>query len=371
MGPGDVAGEAADLLVDNPYREHLRALRALALYRAGRQAEALADIAGHRTRMADDLGVDVSTEVGELEVAILRQDPALGAPQSSGRALRGYLLGPRIGGSAHSVVHRATQPSVDRQVAVKIIRGPRANDPDFVRRFPAQATTVARLAHPHIVPLYDYWRDAEQAYVVLRWIEGGNLTDTLAEHPTTPSTLADVVAQIADALDFAHSRGVIHGNIKPSNVLLDHDGNAYLTDFGIATDSAGAANTEGSMDSEAFTAPELLSGDDAGPAADVYSLGVLVNLMLARGPLPPGAAAEHEPAGDDRGLPGTVETGDPRLRLRPRLTRGPSHRQRTQRPPPFGGGTGHRARGARVGGAEAPESRPRQPLSGAGGVRGT
>ena len=312
LGTGDVAGEAADLLVDNPYRERLRTLRALALYRAGRQAEALADIAEHRTRMTDELGVDVSTEVSELEVAILRQDPVLGAPQSAGRALRGYLLGPRIGGSAHSVVHRATQPSVDRQVAVKIIRGPRANDPDFIRRFPAQATTVARLAHPHIVPLYDYWRDAGQAYVVLRWIEGGNLTDALAEHPLTLADVADVVAQVADALDFAHSRGVIHRNVKPSNVLLDPDGHAYLTDFGIATHAGGAGRNAGSLDPDAFTAPELHRGD-AGPAADVFALGGLVNLMLAQGPRPPSTSGQYEPTRDDRGLTARVRTGDPQL----------------------------------------------------------
>ncbi len=195
---------------------------------------------------------------------------------------------------------------------MKIIRGPRANDPDFVRRFPAQATTVARLAHPHIVPLYDYWRDAEQAYVVMRWIEGGSLTDALAEHPMTPSDVADVVAQVADALDFAHSRGVIHRNVKPSNVLLDRDGNAYLTDFGIATHARGAEHTARSLDTDAFAAPELLRGD-AGRAADVFSLGVLVNLMLARGPQPPGAPGEHEPAGDDGGLAAPVPTGDPQL----------------------------------------------------------
>lgn len=285
-GADDVIAEAARLVDRDPYRERLVAIHALALYRAGRQAEALAALADHRRLLADELGVDPSAEVRDLEVAILRQEPSLASSAASGRRLRGYRLGRRIGAGAHSVVYRATQPSVDRDVAIKVVRRELANDPAFIRRFAGEAQTVARLSHPHIVPLHDFWREADQAFLVMRWVEGGSLEAALASGPLEVHRAARIVAEVAAALDFAHRRGVVHRDVKPSNVLLDADDNAYLCDFGIAL--ADQPDTDfpdrRSVGSPAFAAPEQFDGAPAAPAADVYALGVLLYASLTGSP---------------------------------------------------------------------------------------
>ncbi|MDH3307841.1 MAG: winged helix-turn-helix domain-containing protein, partial [Acidimicrobiia bacterium] len=168
----DVAADAERLILENPYREQLTAIRATALYRSGRQVEAIEGLEQHRSRMREDLGVDPSPELQELEVKILNHDPDLAASDAGGRRLRGYRLGNRIGEGAYSIVYRATQPSIGREVAVKVIRKELANERDFIRRFEVEAQLVARLQHPRIVPLYDFWREADSAYLVMPWLEG-------------------------------------------------------------------------------------------------------------------------------------------------------------------------------------------------------
>jgi DNA-binding SARP family transcriptional activator/WD40 repeat protein len=154
------------------------------------------------------------------------------------RGLPGYELREQVGSGAFGVVHRAYQPSVGREVAIKIIKPEYANDPDFVRHFEVEAQLVARLEHPHIVPLHDYWRTPEGAYLVMRWLGGGTLADKIATGSLTIDETHDVLADIGPALDFAHRRGVVHRDIKASNVLLDDEGGSYLSDFGIASDVA-------------------------------------------------------------------------------------------------------------------------------------
>ncbi|HEX5690487.1 MAG TPA: protein kinase, partial [Roseiflexaceae bacterium] len=93
----------------------------------------------------------------------------------TGRLIKGYALQDEIGVGGYGAVYRATQPSVGREVAIKVILPQYANHPDFIRRFEAEAQIVARLEHPHIVPLYDYWREPDSAYLVMRWLRGGSL----------------------------------------------------------------------------------------------------------------------------------------------------------------------------------------------------
>ena len=154
------------------------------------------------------------------------------------RGLRGYELREEIGSGAFGVVHRAYQPSVGREVAIKIVRPEFANDPQFIRRFEVEAQLVARLEHPHIVPLHDYWRNPDGAYLVMRWLGGGTLKDEIASSRLSIDEAHGLLADIGPALAFAHRRGVVHRDIKLSNVLLDDEGGAYLTDFGIASDIA-------------------------------------------------------------------------------------------------------------------------------------
>ena len=135
---------------------------------------------------------------------------------------------------ASATAYRAYQPAVGREVAIKVIRPELANDPAFIRRFQAEAQVVATLEHPHIVPLYDYWREPDAAYLVMRLMRGGSLAAVLERGALTSAADLTMVDQLGNALQTAHRSGVVHGDINPDNVLLDGDGNAYLSDFGIA-----------------------------------------------------------------------------------------------------------------------------------------
>jgi WD40 repeat protein/DNA-binding SARP family transcriptional activator len=198
-----------------------------------------------------------------------------------GRMIRGYELRERIGAGDFGVVYRAYQPSVGREVAVKCIRPEYGNQPAFIRRFETEARLVAGLEHPHIVALYDFWRGPEGAYLVMRWMRGGNLRTALARGPWNPGPALRLLDQIGSALTFAHRRGVVHRDIKPGNVLLDEDGNAYLSDFGIAMHGVDASESHRPLTSSpAYVAPEEVTGGVLSPGADVYALGLLTFELL-------------------------------------------------------------------------------------------
>jgi len=167
------------------------------------------------------------------------QPGEIGLTDLSGRAVKGFQLGEKIGSGGYGVVYRAIQPSVERDVAVKIILPRYANHPNFIRRFEAEAQLIARLEHPHIVPLYDYWREPDAAYLIMRLLRGGSLEEQLNEGPIPIKLIHQYIQQIGLALDVAHRNGVIHRDIKPANVLLDEETNAYLADFGIAKNLEG------------------------------------------------------------------------------------------------------------------------------------
>src|SRR5512139_1360079 len=147
----------------------------------------------------------------------------IGREDLTGRAIRGYALAERIGMGGMGSVYRALQPNVEREVAVKIILPAFANHPDFIRRFEAEAQLVARLEHPHIVPLYDYWREPGVAYLVMRLLRGGNIQNLLGQGALSIEMTSRMLEQICLALNAAHRIGVIHRDLKPANVLLDED----------------------------------------------------------------------------------------------------------------------------------------------------
>jgi transcriptional regulator with XRE-family HTH domain len=150
----------------------------------------------------------------------------IGKEDLSGRAIRGYTLAERIGMGGFGVVYRAVQPLVDREVAVKIIMPEYADHPDFIRRFEAEAQIVARLEHPHIVPLYDYWREPAVAYLVMRLLRGGSVEGRLNDGALPLDVVAEIINQVGAALHTAHRVGIVHRDLKPANILLDEDGNA-------------------------------------------------------------------------------------------------------------------------------------------------
>ena len=149
-----------------------------ALARSDRREEALAQYECCQRQLREELGMAPSARTMALYGRIASGDMDLAAPIAP--AVRGYELLEEIGAGAFGAVHKAYQPAVDRQVAVKIILPQYANQPEFIRRFEVEAQTVARLEHPHIVPLYDYWREPDGAYLVMRYLQGGSLVRSLA-----------------------------------------------------------------------------------------------------------------------------------------------------------------------------------------------
>ncbi|MGD8752274.1 MAG: serine/threonine-protein kinase, partial [Anaerolineales bacterium] len=199
-----------------------------------------------------------------------------------GQEIRGYMLHERIGAGGFGVVYRAYQAAADREVAIKVILPEYASHPEFVRRFEAEVHTIAKLEHPHIVPLYDCWRDETGAYLVMRWLPGKSLRDVLADGPMKTEAVGRLLGHIAEALDEAHKHGVVHRDLKPENILLDESDNAYLTDFGIAKDIGGEKLTRtgeiiGSVD---YLSPEQAKGEPVTSQTDIYGLGVLLYEML-------------------------------------------------------------------------------------------
>src|SRR5712692_3776955 len=206
----------------------------------------------------------------------------------SGQVIKGYELRQHIGSGGFGAVYRAYQAVVEREVAVKIILQQYANQPDFIRRFQAEAQVIARLEHAHIVPLYDYWREPDRAYLVMRWLRGGSLRNMLGHGPLDPQEVARIMDQLAGALHTAHRRHIVHRDLKPDNILVDEEGNVYLADFGLAIDvSVGPdpSEKEGISGSPAYLAPEQISGEEMTPRADIYAMGIVLYELLS-GELP-------------------------------------------------------------------------------------
>lgn len=201
-----------------------------------------------------------------------------------GKTLGSYQLVEQIGQGGMATVFKAYQPSMDRYVAVKILPSHFTQDATFVARFTQEARVLARLEHPHILPVYDYGEQEGITYLVMRYIEAGTLHDLLMQHGTlTLHEIARLMGQVGRALGYAHEQGVIHRDIKPSNVLIDPQGNAFLTDFGIAKIVAGTANYTGTgavIGTPAYMAPEQGLGKPLDARCDIYALGVMLYEMV-------------------------------------------------------------------------------------------
>ena len=287
----NVVAELESLTRSHPLRERLCGELMLALYRCDRQGEALATFDRARTILSEELGIDPSMELRRMHERILHQDPDL---DLKGEPLRGYRLLEQIGEGAFGVVYRATQPQIGREVAIKAVPPDLANHPDFVRRFEREAQIVARLEHPHIVPLYDYWREPDAAYLVMRFLRGGSVEELVRSGPLEPERAASILDQVAAALSAAHRQGVVHRDVKPGNVLLDDEGNAYLTDFGVALDAGSPERSSGTMlrGTPGYLSPEQVRLDSATARSDIYALGIVAYEMLTGAPPFPEASMQ-------------------------------------------------------------------------------
>lgn len=203
----------------------------------------------------------------------------------TGQIIKGYELNDLIGQGGFGAVYRAQQTLVQREVAVKVVLPQFANQPDFIRRFEAEARMVARLESMAIVPLYDYWRDPDGAFLVLRYLRGGSLEAALKRDGAWSPEAADrLLDQISGALAIAHRNGIVHRDLKPANILLDEDRNAYLTDFGIAKNLRNSDIADdkeaGLTGTPAYMSPEQIRQAEVSPQTDIYSLGIVLYELL-------------------------------------------------------------------------------------------
>jgi serine/threonine protein kinase len=238
--------------------------------------------------LKDELDAEPEESTQILYQQIRANELSPGAEKPIQRRIRSYEVHEILGAGHVGVVYRAHQPVVGRDVAIKVIHPEFSNKADFIRRFEREARLVARLEHPHIVPLYDFWREPDGAYLVMRWIRGGSLATTLKRGPWNLEPAIRTVEQVSTALTMAHQQGVVHRDIKPANILLDLEDNAYLSDFGISTmiwPSPSPADIreleEDTSGSLGYISPEAARGEKTTPLMDIYSLGVVLFEMLA------------------------------------------------------------------------------------------
>ena len=151
-----------------------------------------------------------------------------------GQMLGQYQVIAQMGTGGMATVYKAYQERLDRFVAIKMLHEAFQEDKNFLARFQREAKIVARLEHPHIVPVYDYDQFNGRPYLVMKFVEGKTLKAELDEMPPTLDEILRILPPIADALDYAHRQGVLHRDIKPSNIIIDINGVPFLTDFGLA-----------------------------------------------------------------------------------------------------------------------------------------
>ena len=202
----------------------------------------------------------------------------------TGKQLGPYQIISALGEGGMAAVYKAYQPAMDRYVALKVLPRHFASDPQFIARFQQEAKILAKLQHPHILPVHDFGDAEGYTYIVMPYVETGTLTDVLQGQPLSLSQIRSIISQVGAALDYAHARGLIHRDVKPSNILVDESGNCLLTDFGLAkmVEGSAALTTSGAiMGTPAYMSPEQGMGQKLDGRSDIYSLGVILYEMAS------------------------------------------------------------------------------------------
>jgi len=196
-----------------------------------------------------------------------------------------YSLDRGLGRGGMAAVHLARDTVLDRPVAVKLLT--REDDPELRARFLREGRLAAGLSHPNVVRVYDTGEDGGRPYIVMEYVEGRSLAELAAGERLDPEDVASLGRQACAGLAHAHEAGIVHRDVKPQNLLLRHDGQLKVADFGIARGATGATITEVGtlLGTAGYMAPELVAGEPATPASDLYALGaVLYELLTGRPP---------------------------------------------------------------------------------------
>lgn len=194
-----------------------------------------------------------------------------------------YELLAKVGDGGMAVVYKARDIMLNRTVAVKILRESYATDPAFLARFNREAQAAANLNHPNIVNVFDTGQDGDIHYIVMEYIEGSNLKELIVKQAPLPASQAiEIAAQICDAINYAHTKGLIHRDIKPQNILLTNDGTVKVTDFGIAKGygDQNLTQTGITLGTVHYFSPEQAKGLQVSPQSDIYSIGVVLYEMM-------------------------------------------------------------------------------------------
>lgn len=208
---------------------------------------------------------------------------------SIGQQVGPYRIEDKLGQGGMATVYKAHHATLDRYVAIKVMHIALSEDESFLVRFKREAQIVGKLAHPHIIPIYDYAAFENQPYLVMQFVEGQTLKQRMRRQPLTLDQVAIVLDAVAGALDYAHENDVLHRDVKPSNIMLDRAGHPYLTDFGLARiASLGESTLSADMmlGTPQYISPEQAQGlRNLDSGTDIYSLGVvLYELVVGRVP---------------------------------------------------------------------------------------
>ena len=190
-----------------------------------------------------------------------------------------------LGQGAMGIVYKARDPLIDRVVAIKTINLGLALDEkeEYEGRFYQEAKAAGRLNHPNIVTIYDVGKSGDVAYIAMEFLQGRELRDIMNDGGLLPvDQVLDIVAQVAQGLAYAHEHGIVHRDVKPSNIMVVRDGHAKITDFGIARMASSAVRTQTGMvlGSPKYMSPEQVMGKEIDQRSDIFSLGVMLYEML-------------------------------------------------------------------------------------------
>jgi len=201
----------------------------------------------------------------------------------TGKTFGQYQLIEPISSGGMATVYKAYQPGLDRVVAIKILPEFLLGQAGFLERFKIEAQAIAKLDHPHILPVYDYGEAERTPYLVMKYVPGGTLKDLMAKGPIDPRQAATLLRQMAEALQHAHDQGIVHRDVKPSNVLLQDGRWVQLMDFGLAKMMTSTSNITASgtgVGTPDYMSPEQAQGLPVDQRTDIYSLGVVLYQML-------------------------------------------------------------------------------------------